>query len=396
MDLRFSERTNGIKASEIRELLKLTEQPEIISFAGGLPAPELFPIDKMETISIKVLRENGKEALQYSTTEGYTPLREIIAKQRLTPFGIDSTADNLLITSGSQQALDFTGKLFLDKDDIVICESPSYLGAINAFKTYQPKFVEIPMDDEGMIMEELEKALEKYPQAKMIYTIPDFQNPTGRTMSIDRRKRLVELGNRFQIPVIEDCPYSELVFEGERYPTIKSFDKYGIVIQLGTFSKTFCPGLRIGWVCAEPEITQKYTIIKQGADLQSSSIDQRLVAAFMEEYDLNEHISTIISVYKKRRDLMFESIDRYFPEGIKYTNSKGGLFTWVELREGLDAAEILKEALKEKVAFVPGGSFFPNGGRKNYFRLNYSNMPDEKITEGIKRLGNVLKKYYNL
>lgn len=392
MNLRLSERMNTIKASEIRELLKLTEQPEIISFAGGLPAPELFPIDKLETVSIKVLRKYGREALQYSTTEGYGPLREIIAKQRLNPFGIDAAVNNIMITSGSQQALDFTGKLFLNKDDVVICESPSYLGAINAFKAYQPKFVEIPMDDDGMIIEDLEKALEKNPNAKFIYTIPDFQNPTGKSMSVERRKALVQIAHRFSIPIIEDSPYSELVFEGQRYPAIKSFDEYGIVIQLGTYSKTFSPGLRVGWVCAEPEIIMKYIIIKQGADLQSSSIDQRIVAVFMQDFDLNEHISNIISVYKRRRDLMFSSIDKYFPADIQYTKSKGGLFTWVEVRSDIDTTELLKEALKEKVAFVPGASFFPNGGRNNFFRLNYSNMAEEKIIEGIKRLGNVIKK----
>lgn len=332
--------------------------------------------------------------MQYSTTDGYTPLRKIIASQRLIPFGINAAVENLVITSGSQQALDFTAKLFLDKDDIVICESPSYLGAINAFKAYQPKFVEVPMDDNGMIVEELEKVLKKYPQAKFIYTIPDFQNPTGITMSVPRRKRLAELSELYSIPVIEDCPYSELIFEGERYPTIKSFDESGLVIQLGTFSKTFCPGLRIGWICAEPEIIQKYIIIKQGADLQSSSIDQRQVAVFMEQFDLNQHIRKIIDVYRKRRDLMFESIDKYFPEGIRFTKSKGGLFTWVELKEGLDASILLEEALVEKVAFVPGRSFFANGGRNNFFRLNYSNMPEDKIVEGIQRLGKVLKKYY--
>jgi 2-aminoadipate transaminase len=396
MNLRLADRMNTIRASEIRELLKLTEQPEIISFAGGLPAPELFPISKMETISIKVLRKYGREALQYSTTEGYGPLREIIVKQRLNPFGIKATVDNIMITSGSQQALDFTGKLFLDKDDVVICESPSYLGAINAFKAYEPKFVEIAMDDNGMIIKDLEKALEENPRAKFIYTIPDFQNPTGITMSIERRKQLIQTAKRFDVAIIEDSPYGELVFEGERYPTIKSFDEYGVVIQLGTFSKTFSPGLRIGWICAEPEIIKKYIIIKQGADLQSSSIDQRLAAVFMEDFDLNEHIDNIISVYKERRDLMFSCIDKYFPSEVKYTHSKGGLFTWVELRADMDTTEILKEALKEKVAFVPGSSFFANGGIKNYFRLNYSNMSEEKIVEGIKRLGNVIKKYYEI
>jgi 2-aminoadipate transaminase len=394
MELRFSERTSGIKASEIRELLKLTERPDIISFAGGLPAPELFPVDELQNISSRVLKEYGRSALQYSTTEGYTPLREIIAKQRMVTANINATIDNIMITSGSQQGLEFSGKLFLDKDDIVICESPSYLGAINAFKSYQPRFIEIPMDDDGMIVDHLELVLKEHPEAKLIYTIPDFQNPTGKTMSVERRKRIAELSCKYHMPVIEDSPYSELIFEGERYPSIKSFDKSGNVIHLGTFSKTFCPGLRVGWVCAEPEIIQKYIIIKQGADLQSSSLDQRITALFMQEYNLDEHISKIRTVYKQRRDIMLQCMGKYFPREIKYTYPKGGLFTWAVLREDLNAADILEEALKEKVAFVPGGSFFPNGGHNNHFRLNYSTMDEKKIIEGIKTLGAVLKRHY--
>lgn len=394
VNLRFADRTSFLKASEIRELLKLTEKPEIISFAGGLPAPELFPIERIKKISQKVLDEDGRNALQYSSTEGFKPLREIIAKQRMQPVGIKVTCDNILITSGSQQALEFSAKLFINKDDIIICESPSYLGAINAFNAFQPKFVEIPMDDFGMKVDILEQELKKHPDAKMIYTIPDFQNPTGKTMSVDRRKKVAELAAMYQIPVIEDCPYGELIFEGEAYPSIKSFDTEGYVIYLGTFSKTFCPGLRIGWVCAEPEILQKYIIIKQGADLQCSTISQRETALFMETFNLNDHIENIKAVYKNRRDLMLKTMKDNFPKEILYTYPKGGLFTWVELREGIDASEVLKEALKENVAFVPGASFFPNGGHKNYFRMNYSNMCEDKIIEGVKRLGKVLQKYY--
>lgn len=392
MNIRYSERTSKIKASEIRELLKLTEMPDIISFAGGLPAPELFPIDKMEKISSKVLREDGKAALQYSTTEGYVPLRDIIAKQRMSVAGVKASIDNIMITSGSQQGLEFSAKIFIDKGDIIICESPSYLGALNAFKAYQPTFIEIPMDDDGMKVDELEAALIKYPDAKMIYTIPDFQNPSGKTMSIERRKKVAKLAKQYSMPVLEDGPYSELAFEGNVNPSIKSFDEDGYVIYLGTFSKTFCPGLRIGWVCADPEILQKYIIVKQGADLQCSTISQREIALFMKEYDLNEHINNIKEIYKRRRDVMLDSIEKYFPSEVKYTRPKGGLFTWVQINENLDAAKILEEALKYKVAFVPGGSFFPNGGNLNHFRLNYSNMNEELIVEGMKRLGNVLQK----
>jgi len=391
MAFKFADRMNSLKASEIRELLKLTEQPDIISFAGGLPAPELFPVEEMKEIAVKVLEEGGQTALQYSATEGFAPLRQKIA-QTMNELGIKVDASNILITSGSQQGLDFTGKIFLNPGDVVICESPSYLGALNAFKAYQPKFVEIAMDEEGMIIEDLEKALEQHPEAKFIYTIPDFQNPTGRTMAVDRRKRLVELANKFNIPVIEDNPYGELRFEGVRPPAIKSFDTEGRVAYLGTFSKTFCPGLRIGWVCAQPEILQKYIIVKQGADLQTNTMSQRELDKFLSEYSLPEHVERIKDVYRKRRDLMLKTIKETFPSEVKYTVPEGGLFTWVSLPKHMDAKEVLKAALEQKVAFVPGGSFFPNGGQENHFRLNYSMMTEEKIVDGITKLGNVLKK----
>lgn len=393
MELRLAERMGYLKASEIRELLKLTEEPEIISFAGGLPAPELFPTERLSEIAVRVLKEDGRAALQYGTTEGYRPLRKIIAEERMTAAGVNVTKDNILVTSGSQQGLDFTGRVFLDKDDVVICESPSYLGAINAFRAYMPKFVEIPMDDNGMIIEELEKALELYPKAKFIYTIPDFQNPTGKTLSLDRRIRLLALAEKYNVAIIEDNPYGELRFDGEKIPTLLSLDKTGKVIYLGTFSKTFCPGFRLGWVCASEEMLSKYIIVKQGADLQSSSIAQRVAALFMQTYKLDDHIENIKKIYKVRRDLIVETMEKEFPKVCTFTYPNGGLFTWVTIPEQYDAAEILPLALKEKVAFVPGRSFFANGNEGNHFRLNFSNMSEEKLIEGIKRLGKVLKDF---
>lgn len=390
MAVKFAKRMDNIKGSAIRELLKLTEQPDIISFAGGLPAPELFPIEEMKKVCLKVLDSDGRAALQYSTTEGYIPLRKIIS-ERMKNSGVEIPFEQIIITSGSQQGLEFSGKIFLNEGDTVICESPSYLGALNAFKAYQPKFVEIDMDEDGMKMDELENALKSTPNAKFIYTIPDFQNPTGITMSIDRREKLVELATKYNVPVVEDNPYGELRFEGEKYPAIKHFDTEGIVIYLGTFSKTFAPGLRVGWIAASPEIIQKYVLVKQGADLQCNSMTQREVATFMDMYDLDEHIKKIIGVYGKRRDLMIQTMEKEFPKNVKFTYPNGGLFTWVELPEGVDAGEVMKKALEQKVAFVPGGSFYPNGGNENHFRLNYSNMPEDKIVEGITRLGKVLK-----
>ncbi len=389
MAIKFAERMDNLKASEIRELLKLTERPEIISFAGGLPAPELFPVEEMKRVAIEVLEEGGQQALQYSATEGYAPLREKIVK-RMEPIGIVGNAENVLITNGSQQGLDFSGKIFINPGDVVICESPSYLGAINAFKAYSPKFVEITTDDNGMDMEELEGVLSSTENVKMIYVIPDFQNPSGRTWSIDRRKKLVELANKYDLPIIEDNPYGELIFEGERMPSIKSFDTEGRVVFLGTFSKTFCPGLRVGWVYAENDLVQKYILVKQGADLQSNTMVQREINKFLELYDLDAHVEKIKDVYRRRRDIMLSTMKECFPAGVKYTYPTGGLFTWVELPVHLNAREVFVKAIEKNVAFVPGGSFYPNGGNENTFRLNYSNMSEEKIKEGIIRLGGLL------
>ncbi len=386
----FSERVKKAKASEIREILKLTQQPEIISFAGGLPAPELFPIDEMKVVTQKVLESMGKEALQYSPTEGYDPLRTQIAT-RMSKQGIKAQKDDILITSGSQQGLDFTGKVFINPGDYVLCESPSYLGAINAFRAYECEFKEIDTDSDGMIMSHLEKIIAETDNVKYIYVIPDFQNPSGRTWSLERRKSLVEIANKNNLVIIEDNPYGELRFEGEPQPAIKSLDTEDRVVYLGTFSKTFSPGLRIGWVCAGQQLLSKYITVKQSADLQSSSISQRELSVFLDNYDLDVHIEKIKAVYKHRRDLMINTMNAHFPKQAKYEVPQGGLFAWVELPEQIDSKALMVKAVERKVAFVPGGSFFPNGGHENTMRVNYSNMPDEKIVEGIVRLGALLK-----
>ncbi|KUO75922.1 MAG: aminotransferase [Clostridia bacterium BRH_c25] len=390
MGIKFASRMENIKGSAIRELLKLTEEPDIISFAGGLPAPELFPIKEMEQVCSRVLQDDGRAAMQYSSTDGYLPLRAKIAK-RAEKLGIKTEAKDILITSGSQQGLEFTGKIFVNDGDVIICESPSYLGALSAFRAYQPKFVEVLMDEDGMIMEELEKALAANPNAKFIYVIPDFQNPTGRTLSLERRKRLMELATKYEIPVVEDNPYGELRFEGEIMPSLKCFDPKNLVIHLGTFSKIFAPGLRLGWVIAEPEILNKYNLVKQGADLQCSTIAQREVDKFLELYDIEAHIEKIKKVYKVRRDLMLETMRKEFPESTEFTKPSGGLFAWATFPKEIDASVLLKKALEQRVAFVPGEPFYPNGGNANHCRLNYSNMPEDKIVEGMTRLAKVLK-----
>lgn len=390
---RFAKRMDQLKASEIREILKLTERPEVISFAGGLPDPELFPIRELQLIAVKVLEENGKEALQYATTEGYRPLRDKIALRMNRTLGTAWTADNILITSGSQQGIDLAGKAFLDEGDVIFCESPSYLGAIQAFRAYGPEFVEVPTDHEGMDIAQLRELLQTTQRAKLIYVIPDFQNPTGRSWTLARRQELIKLANEFDLVIIEDNPYGELRFEGEPIPSLQSLDTEGRVLHLGTFSKTFCPGLRMGWTAADSAIIPKLVLLKQGADLQASTISQRQLDAYLETYDLGEQIVKIVEVYRKRRDTMMEALRREMPADVRFNIPFGGLFTWLELAPELNARDLLVRCLDHNVAFVPGGSFYPNGGHENTLRLNYSNMTEERIIEGIARLGKVLREY---
>ena len=395
MAVKYAKRMDLFKKSELGEILKLIEEPDIISFAGGLPASELFPVEEMKKVSVKVLDENGEEALQYSGSQGYLPLRNHIAKRMNEKGKTNVKAEDILVTSGSQQALDFAGNVFLDEGDIVLCESPSYLGALNAFKGYKPRIMEVPTDKEGMITEGLEKILKENDRVKFIYVIPDFQNPTGISWSLERRKKFMDVINKYEIPVIEDNPYGELRYEGEFLPALKSFDTKGLVIYLGTFSKIFCPGYRLGWTCASKDILQKFITCKENSDLQTSTIGQRELSKYIDDYDLDEHVEKIKSTYKKRRDLMLDCMEKEFPEGVSFTHPHGGLFTWVKLPEKLNAQDLMKKCVENKVAYVPGGFFFPEGNKENYFRLNYSSSKEEKIVEGIKRLGDVLKEALN-
>ena len=393
MKLNFAKRMSYIKASEIREILKVTEQEDVISFAGGLPAPELFPIDEINEINQIVLKEAGTKALQYTTTEGYAPLREWIANRMNGRLGTAFDKDNILITHGSQQGLDLSGKVFLDEGDVVLCESPTYLAAISAFKAYGCSFIEIPTDEEGMMMDVLEDVLSNTPHIKLIYAIPTFQNPTGKTWSLERRRKLAELSAKYGVAVIEDNPYGELRFEGEPLPSIKSFDEAGNILCTGSFSKIFCPGFRIGWIAGNKDIIRKYVLVKQGTDLQCNTIAQMTIAEYLKRYDIDKHIAKIVEVYRKRRNVAIESIERYFPDTIKFTRPEGGLFTWIELPVGISAREVLVRSLEKKIAFVPGGSFYPNGNKENTLRINYSNMPEDKIEKGLKTLGEVVKEY---
>ena len=384
--VRFSTRMNLLKGSAIRELLALANKPEILSFAGGMPAPELFPVDKIKAATDAVLDEQGKIALQYSSTNGFEHFRQQIADRMEAKLNIKTSADNILVTSGSQQGLDYSARVFCDKGDVIIIESPSYLGALNAFKACEPNFVAIPTDGDGMIMEELEKILATTERVKMIYVIPDFQNPTGRTWDLDRRHKFMEIVNKYEIPVVEDNPYGELRFEGEYMPALKSLDTKGLVIYLGTFSKILAPGYRLGWVCADDEILAKYNFMEQAASLQASTIGQMETSKWIDMFDLDAHVNTIRECYKKRRAVMLETLAKELPEPCTFTRPEGGLFAWVVLPEYMDAKDLQMKCLEKKVAFVPGGSFFPNGGHNNTLRLNYSCMPEDKIIQGITAL----------
>ena len=391
MKYQLASRMAGMKASAVREILKVTQRPEVISFAGGLPAPELFPVDEISKVAQEVCADEGRKVLQYATTEGRPTLRQKIADRMNKIYKSNLKMENILITTGSQQNLDMAGKIFLNPGDVVLLESPSYLGAVNAFKACEPRFIEVPTDNGGMIMEELEKILATTERVKMIYVIPDFQNPSGRTWPLERRKQFMDIINKYEIPVVEDNPYGELRFEGEYLPALKSMDTKGLVVFLGTFSKILAPGYRIGWVCAEEHILAKYNFMEQAASLQASTIGQMETSKWIDMFDLDEHVATIKECYRKRRDVMMATMEREFPPEAKFTHPNGGLFTWVELPEYINTNEMAKQCLARNVAYVPGDGFFPDAGHNNCIRLNYSCMPEEKIEKGMTILGEVIK-----
>jgi 2-aminoadipate transaminase len=397
---RYAVRTLGVKSSAIRELLKVTQRPEIISFGGGLPAPDVFPVKRFEEACHKVLQEHGAQALQYGPTEGYEPLREMIAS-RMARYGIFAKAENVLITSGSQQALDLIGKLLINPGDRVLVEAPTYLGALQAFNVYGAQYVSVPVDDDGLLTEHLESSLRSGP--KFMYVLPNFQNPAGVTLSAPRRHDLIMLADKYGVPIIEDDPYGQLRYEGEHLTPLVVLDRdnlrrdngftLGNVIYLSTFSKTLAPGIRLAWIVAPDDVISKLVQLKQGADLHTSTFNQYVAYEVARDGFLDEHVKLIRQVYRERRDVMLQALETFFPSEVTWTRPKGGLFLWVTLAEGTDCQALFRAALAENVAFVAGDSFYANNGHEGgrHMRLNFSFSQPEQIREGIRRLSVAVK-----
>ncbi len=400
-EYRYAQRTKGMHSSVVREILKVTSQPDVISFAGGMPAPELFPLKQIEEACVKVLREDGARALQYSISEGYIPLREFIV-EKMGRYGIVANVDNVLITTGSQQALDLVAKVLLDPGDVIIVEAPTFVGALQSFRAYQASYASVPLDDDGMMVDLLaQKIVETHP--KFMYVLPNFHNPGGVTLSSDRREKVVSLAHQYGVPILEDDPYGELRFEGEHLEPLVVISARqnggdpsgyfkGDVIYMSTFSKTLSPGLRLGWVVAPVEVVQKLVQAKQGADLHTSTFDQMMAYEVVGKGFLDEHVKEIREMYRRRRDAMLAAMEQYFPEGVAWTRPQGGLFLWVKLPEGVDCLELIEGAIEQKVAFVPGTAFYADGRGRDALRLTFATCPTDMIDEGIKRLGKAIAK----
>jgi 2-aminoadipate transaminase len=386
-----AKRTQQMRSSIIRELLKFTMLPDVISFAGGLPAPAAFPVRDFHDACCWILEHEAEQALQYGTTEGLPQLKDYLI-EAMAKYEIPAVRENILFTNGSQQALDFIGRVFLDQGDKIITGRPTYLGAIQAWNVYEPKYLTVPLDEDGMRIDELERVLKANPSAKFIYVLPNFHNPAGTTLPLDRRYRLVELAAKHKAFIIEDDPYGELRFEGEDIIPICALHKENI-IYLSTFSKTLAPGLRLGWIVAPEAVIAKLVQAKQGADLHTSSLVQYLIYDICQRGLIRAHVRKIREAYRARRDAMLQSMEEHFPEGVTWTRPEGGLFLWVRMPDCLDATKLLEVAIEEKVAFVPGHAFYP-GGEDGHccMRLNFSYSAPEIIEEGIRRLGRAIKR----
>ena len=383
----FADRMSKVPRSFVREILRVTEDQNIISFAGGLPNPLSFPHKEIAESAAVVLKDSSNEALQYGSTEGYKPLRDYIAK-RYQNSGLDINSDNILMINGSQQGLDLIGKVFLNRDDVILIEKPTYLAAIQSFGLYEPKFVPIPLLEDGVDLEVLEDMVESL-NPKLFYSIPNFQNPTGISYSKNKRKKIGNIFNKNNTLLVEDNPYGEIRFIGEDLPPIKNYIEKSVL--LGSFSKIVSPGMRLGWIVADKDIMNHLITAKQASDLHSNYLTQMIVHRYLTGYDVDVHIQRIRDMYRVQRDCMVSMIEKYFPSSVKYTQPEGGMFLWVTLPDGMSSMELFEIAIKKNVAFVPGEAFYSDNPETNTLRLNFSNSNEKKIEEGIKRLGDAIK-----
>lgn len=388
MSYEFASRMAGLKASAIREILKFTADPTVISFAAGNPAPEAFPSKAVAEISTKMYEQNPIGALQYSISEGYTPLRNTLKADLKARHNIGREGDDLIITTGAQQAIEISCKVMCNAHDTIICEEPSFIGSLNSFRSYEANLVGVPVEADGISIEGLRDALDNNPNTKLVYLIPNFQNPTGITMSLEKRKACYELCRDRGVLILEDNPYGELRFAGNDVPSIKSMDEAGIVIYCGTFSKVLAPGLRVGYVCANSEVIQKMLVCKQASDVHTNISAQIICNEFMDKYDFAAHIKSLQAIYRNKCNLMLDCLTKHLNPKIKFTHPDGGLFIWCTLPDGVDMMDFCKRAVLNKVAVVPGTAFLPDEmATTQSFRLNFSTPTDEQIIKGVELLG---------
>jgi 2-aminoadipate transaminase len=387
----FASRMARVKPSAIRQLLTLGADPEIVSFGGGYPDASLFPLEQLREVFESAILAHGRDSLQYTVSNGMPRLREQVA-ERMIRDGMACNSENILILQGGQQGLDLVAKMFIDKGDVIVTESPTFLGALIAFNPYEPRYVSVSIDDEGMNMDELEQTLKATPRVKLLYTVPDFQNPTGATMSLPRRKRLLELANRYNFVILEDTPYREIRYQGESIPPLKNLDTEDRVIYLGSFSKILAPGLRLGWAMASEPLIQQLGLLKLAADTQCSTLNMFAVSSYLDTFDIDQHIVSIREAYRRKKNLMLDTIRRTFPASVSFTEPSGGMFTWVTFPRSFDAGQfMMKYALpRAKVAFVPGASFFAVNEESNHARFSYSTQSDAAIVAGMTALGHLL------
>ena len=393
MEYQFSDRVMTLKPSAIREIFKYAADPAVISLSAGNPAPEAFPSKEIGEISVKLLQEHPIDVLQYSLTEGYTPLRDHLKGYMKKKYGIGGDSNDILITSGAQQVMDLTIKTLVNEGDTVICEAPSFIGSLNTFRSFRARLCGVPMENDGMDMDALEKALKEEKNVKFIYTIPNFQNPTGICMSFEKRKRMYELAKQYGVLILEDNPYGDLRFAGESIPAIKSLDTEGIVIYAGTCSKVISPGLRVGYAIAPKPIVNKMVVCKQGEDVHTTVWSQMICYEFMTKYDYEAHLLRLKDIYRKKSKVASDALDEYLSPKISYLPIEGGLFFWCTLPDGVDMPDFCKQAVLDKVCVVPGNAFLTDESQPcSSFRINYTTPTDEKLVKGIQILGSVADK----